>query len=97
MIHSVRELLWKGIGKSCFHCLRKTKHDSVVSIAEETQFERLVLLASFGNMFQNVVTYTQMLLQRSAWYWTQLQIPERTYMFELRSDKYSWTWYFTYH
>ncbi len=76
MIHSVRELLWKGVGKSCFHCLGTTKHDYNVSTAEETQFERLELLSSFGNMLLSVVTYTQMLLQRSAWYWTQLQIPE---------------------
>lgn len=26
MIHSVRELLWKGVGKSGFHCLRKHTH-----------------------------------------------------------------------
>lgn len=36
MIHSVRKFLWKGIGKSCFHCLRETKHHYT---AEETQFE----------------------------------------------------------
>ena len=70
MIHSVRELLWKGIGKSCFHCLSKKKYDYTISTAEKT--------LNLGNMLLSVVTYTQMLLQISAWYWTLLQIPEMT-------------------